>query len=219
MRKPNSLELKAFFILSILAPLGILISLRLTGILKEPPTPETITVETVSWNMGRPSDFRHIDELVNNSYTDDVTSLNLVIYVVSYYENDQTWAGFDVLLSMVLVNISVSEGFVELLFVNFTELDKHAALDIHEDMDNIEVVNFEVAKIVDWNWVFGRNAYIETTSINRPKNAYLKFPLGWMFKDPNNTNHKLTITLEATLFNGITYQKIKVPIQMEVSQS
>lgn len=218
MKKLNGLKLKALCILSIVAPVGILISLRLTGVLREPPTLETLTVETVSWNMNRPSNFGHIDEVVNNSYTESVVSINLGVQVFSYYENDAMWAGFDVVMSRVLVNMSVSDGFVDSLIVGFTELDEHAALDIHGDMDHIEAVNLEVAKIADWDWVFGRNAYIKATSVNQPKNIYLQFLFAWMFKDPNNTTHQLTITLEATLFNGTTYQKVKIPIQMDVFQ-
>lgn len=203
-------------LLSIIIPVSLLAAFRVTGVLPEPPNRETITVEAVSWNMSRPSDFKRVEELVNNSYTDSGVSVNLFVHVFEYYENNQGWAGFDVVWSKVLVNISVNDGFVESLIVNFTELDNHAALDIHDDMDRIEVVNLKIAKIVDWDWVFGRNAYIKVMSTDHPENAYLEFLFAWMFKDPNDTSHELSIALEAILFNGATYQKTKVPIQMEI---
>ncbi len=219
MIKLSSRELKALFILSIVSPIGILISLRLTGVLIEPSTPEITSVEVVAWSMNRPLNYTRIDELANNSYNDRAVSLNLGVHAYEYFENSQGWAGFDVVMSMVLVNISVGDEFVESMIVNFTELDKHAALDIHDDMDRIEAVNLEVARIVDWDWVFGRDAYIKAISVDHPKNASLEFLFAWMFKDPNDTSHQLSIALEATLFNGATYQKIKVPIQMEVFRS
>jgi hypothetical protein len=186
----------------------------LSGVLSEPPEQETIAVEAVSWNMSRPSDFKRVEELVNNSYTDSGVSVNLFVHVFEYYENNQGWAGFDVVWSKVLVNISVNDGFVESLIVNFTELDNHAALDIHDDIDRIEVVNLEIAKIVDWDWVFGRNAYIKTMSTNHSENAYLEFLFAWMFRDEHNVDHQLAVTLGATIFNGTSYQRIEMPIQM-----
>ena len=186
----------------------------LAGVLPEPPERETIAVEAVSWNMSRPSDYKPVEELVNNSYTDSGVSANLAVQVFEYYENHQGWAGFDVVWSMVLVNISVNDGFVESLIVDFTELDNDAALDIHDDMDRIEVVNLEIEKIVDWDWVFGRNAYIKTMSTNHSENAYLEFLFAWMFKDQHNVDHQLAVTLGATIFNGTAYQRIEMPIQM-----
>jgi hypothetical protein len=203
-------------LLSIIIPVSLLAAFRVTGVLPGPPNRETVAVEAVSWNMSRLYDYKRLDELVNNSYITSVVSINLTVHVVNYYENDPVRFGLDNVDSIVLVNMSVREGFVESLFVNFAELDNHAALDIHQDMDHIDLVNLEVAKIVDWNEAFGRNASFKATSINQPANAYLRFPLGWMFRDHNDTNHQLTITLEATLFNGATYQKIRIPIQMGV---
>ena len=201
-------------LLSIIIPVSLLAAFRVTGVLPGPPNRETLAVEAVSWNMSRLYDYKRLDELVNNSYTTSVVSINLTVHVVNYYENDPVEFGLDNVDSMVLINMSVREGFVESLFVNFTELDNHAALDIHQDMDNIDLVNLEVAEIVDWNGAFGRNTYFKAMSINQPANAYLRFPFGWIFRDHNNANHQLTTTLEATLFNGTTYQKIKIPIQM-----
>jgi len=40
--------------LSIMVPIGLLATFRLTGVLQESPKPETITVESVDWNMSRP---------------------------------------------------------------------------------------------------------------------------------------------------------------------
>ncbi len=206
-------------LLSITLPMSLLAGLRLTGILEEPPTPEVVVVKPASWSTDRPTDFKDIDELVNNSYADDLVSIDYVVHVLSYYENDAMWGGFDVVMSMVLVNMSISEGYVESLFVDFAELDEYAALDIHDDMDHIEVVNLEVAEIADWDWVFGRNAYIRTKRTNQPKNVYLQFLFAWLFRDHNDASHKITATLKAAYLSGTTYWEVRIPIKMEVSQS
>jgi hypothetical protein len=83
-------------------------------------------------------------------------------------------------------------------------------------MDHTVVVNLEAVEIDDWNWAFGNNAYVKATGASQPKNAYLEFFFWWMFNDPNNADHRLTITLEATLHNGTAYQNRMVPVQLEV---
>lgn len=206
-------------LLSIILPVGLLTGLRLTGMLRGPSTPEVLTVDTVGWSMSRPSDSRYVIDVVNNSYVDSVVSIDYVVEVFDYYENDGQWAGFDVVPSVVRVNMSVDEGFVESVIVNFTQLDGDAALDINGDTDHIQAVNLDVARIDDWDWVFGKNAYIKATGINKPGNTYLQFQFAWMFKDPNSSSHRLTITLEATYVNGNTYHTVRIPVQLDVFES
>lgn len=205
--------------LSIVLPVSLFAALRLAGVFSEPATPEILAAEIVDWSMSRPYRYEAISGLVNNSYTDNGASVDVVVHVRYYYENDPVLFGLDNVYSDMLVNVSVNEGFVESLFVNFTKLDEHAALDVSEDMDTMQMVNVEVSKISDWNLVFGRDAYIRATSVNHPKNASLRLIFAWIFNDPDNADHLLAVTLEATVFNGGKYQRIQVPIQMQVSQS
>ena len=89
MRMPFSSKWASLALLSIIVPVSLLATFRLTGVLPEPPKPETITVETVSWNMSRPSDFTTVDERVENVYADDVALVRLGIFIGGYYETIQ----------------------------------------------------------------------------------------------------------------------------------
>jgi hypothetical protein len=218
-------KLSSIATLSILLPLTLLAGFRLTGLLHGPaPSPETIMVEPVRWNMTRPPGtlYYKIVEWIGNSYVGDGLSVSLSIYLTEYFENDPSFAGLDVVGLRVFVNVSFLDGFVESMIVNFTSLDKHAALDLDEARgsdglwDHIDMVNLEVVQIDDWDRVFGKNAYIKAVSVNQPKDTYLQFRSWWLFRDPNNTNHKLTVTLETILNKGDARPKIQVPIQLEV---
>jgi hypothetical protein len=63
-------------LLSIMIPVGLLATFRLTGVLEEPPTPEIITTETVKWSMQRPAEtIFEIGETIENSYADNDTQI------------------------------------------------------------------------------------------------------------------------------------------------
>jgi hypothetical protein len=82
-------KMASLTLLSIMLPISLLATFRLTGVIQEPPTPQIITVETVSWNMSRPSNYIILDVLGRNHYSDDIVSVNFSINIVTYHENEE----------------------------------------------------------------------------------------------------------------------------------
>lgn len=202
--------------MAVVLPVSLLVTFRLTGILPELPL-ETITVDAVGWNMSRPSDLSLVNETVKNFCADGSASVSLDVLSYTYYENAGFWLGFDVVRAMVSVNASVEEGFIESLAVSFLEVDGHAALDIDQNYDRIELVNLEVASIRDWSGLyFGGNAFFKAVSIgnrNMPTQNFFSHGCS-MIK--NDVNRQITLTLVATYYNGIARQEVTIPIQLKV---
>ena len=196
--------------------MSLLVAFRLTGVLRE-PTQETITVETVNWNMTRPTDPIHVvDERVKNLYTDGIVLVGLEARINLYLENSEFWAGFDVIEWSISVNASLAEGSVESLIVSFTGVDEYASLDISEDPDHFKLVDVKVVDIEDWEWTLGKDSYLKAVSANQPKHIYLQFRTAWMFVDQNDKNHNISIILELTYFTGTINRRVVMPIELGV---
>lgn len=206
----------SFILLSIVAPLSLLVTFRFVGVLREPQTPETVTVEAVDWNIGRSSHFINIDEWVKNSYSDGVASVGLGVHISSYLENSSTFDYTDVLWFRITITANTTDGFIHSIIINFVEVDEYAAIDINRDYDHIELTNLKVVSIVDWYGTLGKDSYIRANAINQPRYAYLRNMVAWMFIDQNNVDHKVDVILEFTYFDGVTYQRVIMPIQLEV---
>lgn len=68
LRKLNFTEMKIFFVLSMIVPLGLLTTFRFAGVLPEPPTLVTIAAEPVSWQIDRPKRGIIVDDLVEKVF-------------------------------------------------------------------------------------------------------------------------------------------------------
>ena len=218
MRMPTFPKWSSLALLSVIVPVSLLVTFRLTGVLPEPPTPETITVETVSWNMSRPADIVTIDEWVKNSYLDEIVSASLSVHVAGYREN---WPilpsdGDDDIIDLgIVADVNVSDGFVRSLVVRFPKTDSHTTLYIERHPETIRLDNLKLERIRD-PATERREAYLETTGLNQPKNCSLEILSFWVLQDRNNLNHWITVTFEATYYNGTTWKKIEIPIQLGV---
>jgi hypothetical protein len=192
----------------------LLATFRLTGILQEPLTPETITVEAVTWNMSRPKFTIPIGEQVINSYNDSVISAFLNIDIGAYYEDHPLlWGLYDGIDANSIVTINVTRGFVHSIFMKFSQIDENATLEIIEDPHAIELNNIGLKAIRD-----GRIAYIEAYGMNQPR--YCKLGMRcvlWLFLDESRImDHSITISLEVIYFDGTIYRKVILPIILEV---
>jgi hypothetical protein len=213
----NTRKFATMTLLSIILPVSLLISFRMSGITPEPQTPETTTVEAVTWNMSRPADYAGLGEEVNNLYEDGFISINFTVKICSYYENDPSFDRLDRLTLILSLDAWVSEGFIHSAIVKFSKVDTYSATDISQNNYHLTFVNLKLQRIVDWRLKMGNEAYLYATATNQPKNAYLQFAVHWLFADQNNVNHEVNITSECTLFNGIQYRKIIIPIYLMVA--
>ena len=217
-RKSSSLVL-----LSIIAPISILVGFRLSGVLQgQPLTFDTITMDTVEWNFTRPEDpdygSKHIPiaEWITNSYNDFVSAVKFSIFASSYYEEDLTFG--DYFEFKMVFSANLSKGFIYKLQIKFSPVDDNAYLNIIEEFDDefwVETHNLSIPTVGD---SFDTNEpYIDAMAPNRPNNCYLKMFVFWEFFDENNINHISTVLAEITLYNGSKYLKIQIPITLRVA--
>lgn len=208
-------------LMSVIVPISLLATFRLTGILPEPPTPETINVETVPWNMSRPVnvDIITIDKWTKNSYTDNIAFIELSIQFVGYWENKPGWwpsdGDDDAIYLRIVATANVSEGFIYSMIIKFPEVDADAVLYIDQNKGFRELINLKEG-LISWSSKYKKGAYFEALAFNQPKDALLSIMAYWVLQDQNNIDHWLTVTLETTLFNGTAYQKMIMPMRLGV---
>jgi hypothetical protein len=172
--------------------------------------------DTVYWNMSRPQEtveFYMVN--ISNPFKDAVLSVNYTIVQGEYLENHPGIDGLDGLWSVILVNATVNEGFLEMIAINFSDIDAHAALDIPLDYtDFVKLVNLKVSYL-DHNH-FGKNSYIKAESIGQPSDVYFHLTTFWFFIDQNNQDHWMNATLELIYHTNATRFRVIIPIKLGV---
>jgi len=200
-------------LLSIIAPMSLLVAFRLTGVLREPPTPETIKVESVGWEMERPQNYINIKDTVKNTYGTDVALITASIIIHDYHENglrDPYW-GRDGIGFTVNVNATAIKGLIASIVVKFLLSDVNTTIYVNPTFASYH--NVTVTRIKGIGASAGVT-YIEAKVSGLP--CSLRMPVEWVFDDQNLENHQLGVNVEVTYSNGETYQKIVVPIVLKV---
>jgi hypothetical protein len=200
-------------LLSIMLPISLLATFRITGIIPEPPTPITITLETVNWKIERPSSDVRFNKDVRNVYLDNNVSVSVIF---TEYLDNYDWNGLDFLTLMVHFKGSFSS-----VLAKFQPIDTESALDIDEEIlqnpprHPKAVVNMTLLGIKGVGTV-DTEAYVKAKANGSPSS--LTILALWVFYDviENNKDHTLKMTFEVTYFNGTAYRKIIAPATLEV---
>lgn len=219
MKRLNNREWLSVALLTVIIPVGSLTAFRLTGTLKEPPKQETIMIEAVSWNMSRPTRTITVDEWTRNSYADSRASLGFGVNVVGYNERvpgEGPPYDSDFLALRIHATVNVSEGFIFSVVARFSRSDIQADVLFEQTSSFMELHNLEIQRIRDLG-AYNREVFFETTATNQPKDSLLSVIAYWMFLDENDTNHWITVNLEATYFSGTAYRKVILPILLGVT--
>lgn len=209
MRKLNGRHLKAL-ILSVVLPISLFISFRLTGILQETIT-ETITLETIRWEFKRPNQSVILNETLKSPYSNGEISTIMTVRIWKY--------DVDGLFLDDLVTITVSTNLTTIMPKSFVEnvyivlqTDYQSPVGwIHTDFrfENLSLIDVE-----EWGWR-GTKAYVNLKGMNHPKGAYFSgLPL-YRLKTPNNQTHQLEVIFELTYYNGTAYKEVIQPFQLK----
>jgi len=214
MRKLNGRELKAFFILSIVASIGILISLRLTGILQEPTTiSETLTLETIKWEFQRPSQTITLGNELDSSYTGNEISANIHVLMGTYGADDPAF-NYDFVIVEVTTNLTVTnlDSFIEGVYVVIHK-DNQSTISWMETK-----LRFENLSLIKLTQGYRQNtqAYIRLTGVNQSRSVYVSATVFWSILTPNNQTHLMEVSFELTYYNGTAYKKIVQPFQLKM---
>jgi len=215
--------MKALFVLSIVVPVGLLTTFRLTGILKEPMTiTQTITVDTVSWNMSRPAisprQIITVGKVVTNFCSDETISINSRILIAGYFEDRLSWPSDgddDVLEIVVNVDTNTSKGYIHSVAVRFSICDASSVLLIEHHPEATFSRNLKMHLVYD-RATNEHQAYVNAVSANQPSAASVSVFTFLVFFDKNNLNHEMVATSEIIYFDGATIRKIIIPIQLGV---
>lgn len=214
MRKLNGRELKALFALSIVVPVGLLATLRITGILQEPPALETITAEPVSWEMDRPrKTVEFVDERIENALSNDEASVGIGVQIHGYRDDtlSDPYEGRDGIRFSVYVNATLKPGFTSSFEIRFYPIDSEAFVDVTPEFQVRHNVTVMRMKHIGTNT---KEAYISATTTN--SSSYLRVQPYWVFQDQNIKGHQLKVVLEFTYRNTSIYRKIMLPILLEM---
>lgn len=219
-------------LLAVVLPMSLLATFRLTGVLPEPSV-EAITVEPVSWQMDRPrldpDDTLHIDETIENGYSDNYTSIEIGIHLY-YYKEDWNEIPFgkhrDGMSFKLNITTAVAEGFNSSFVVRFHAVDAYSTIYIERQFGNVSgqylaTYNATIIELravskewMDGGWYNVGEAYVKAESTS--SHCGLTGQIHWVFDDQNVEDHHLEATLEFTHFNQTTSQKILVPIILEM---
>ena len=202
-------------LLSVVLPIGLLITFRLTGILPEPQKPETVQMDPVTWEMKRPSvSVLNIGERVEDAYANGEVAVGIGVNVAWYVENPEPsvgpFFGRDGLFLLVYVNVSVLQGSGVSLSVRYLP-DENTTIYIETNsmiQSNVSVTN------VKWFGIKESEAYCRAKILNSP--SYMNTQANWVFNDPNNEDHQLNLVLEITYLNRTTYKTIVLPVILQM---
>jgi len=216
MKKLNGREIKAFFVLSIMVPVGLLTTLRLSGILKGPTViAETMTLEAIEWEFQRPncSTFLSVDifDVVEAFYSDNVLGANQKVHIWDYVNRP-----IELVPSTMTVVLEVNStmtdqnGFIESVDVVLHK-DQLCRVDwIHT---SFRYENLSLVECME-GYMWKTEAYIKLTSTKHSNSIYLSARITWSFSTPSNQTHQLNVFSELTYYNGTAYKKIIQPFQL-----
>ncbi len=214
MRSPNGREMKALFILSIIVPVSLLVTLRLTGILQEPITiSETITLETIEWEFQRPSQTVTLDDELKSSYSSDEISVAMRVLMGKYSDDDPAF-NYDYVTIGVTANLTVTNlnSFVEGVYVVIRKDSQSTVnwMDTELHFENLSLAE----RVGGYSW--NTHAYIKLTGVNHSSSVYLSAAFFWSLLTSNNQTHQMELAFELTYFNGTAYKKVIQPFQLKI---
>ncbi len=231
-------KMASLTLLSIVLPISLLASFRMTGILKE-PIGETFQKYPVVWSHERPSTSVNIQEKIRTAHQNDQLSVELGIYIVDYCENNP-WRPFDYKDGMRIkatINIAGIRRSSASFIVRFYQIDANSAVYVDRPSliaYNASVLDIEAfgssgseaivaSKASDsssdttfesyWIWRVREDWMLSSNSLSG-----LDIQAYWVFNEANLEDHQLMVSLEVTYPDGAAYSKIILPALLEIGE-
>lgn len=211
---------KVVLLLSVIAPMGLLATFRLAGILKEPLTiSENKTLDAVSWSVERPAASIHIGDLLRHFYDGDV-SVNYAVFIDDYLGVSWDYGGSDVINMQINVTASIGKGFIYSANITFWENYKSSFVNFFEDIAwpkyYAYVENLSIISRKDWLIEPGLKAFVELAGLNNPKSVSFSCFVDWVLRSPQNYTHQLEVRFELVYFNGTAYKRLTQPCMLKI---
>lgn len=223
---------KAFLLLSVVVPVGLIVTFIFTGLGGRPATiAETVTLEPAGWAFEKPSFTTDLplwfenpaEARVQSTYVDRSVSITYVLNLWSYlsaYRFDNSPAFF----FNATLALSVGEGFVDTARLVFLDSYEASQVILTEAQNYARFDNLTIG-----NWACGRvgrdqllnstlKAFIEAAMTNGTKQASLHLQaVDWLLEAPRNVSQELETAAEVIYFNGTDYVKVVLPLFLKLS--
>ncbi|MEM3697933.1 MAG: hypothetical protein QXQ94_10660 [Candidatus Bathyarchaeia archaeon] len=202
---------KTAFLLSIIVPLSLLTTFKLTGIIKEPITiAETKELPIKEWSFPRPtSSFYYIDDLLSNTYSDAECLSSFSLTIGTYSNDDVAYNYADIISLIIKINVAVfgKNARIENIYFNVKNDSEKSKVDwllTEFDLENLSKTSFG----------FGKTAHISLAGTNNPSWCYFKGSFEWELFTQNNKTHQREITCEIVYYNGSVYKNLIQPFRL-----
>lgn len=198
--------------LSVLVPVGLLTSLRLTGLLGaggEPAVAQTITLDSINWELERPYGPIEIREKIPSSYDNDVAIRQAI--EVFLFESNSLYGGSDTVHLDINVTVSENRGYIRDVRLVFHENYENALINIIYQPVWMKLGNLTQTALNQW-----RSAFINFTAQDRPHGASAWIPVDWVLQSPSNQTHQLDIVSEIVFFNGTVFKRVIQPFHLKL---
>lgn len=222
LAKLNPRGIKALFFLSIVAPVGILTSLRLAGVLRQPITvSQTVTLETITWEFQRPYPNQYtliIDKLDSKC---DVDGLSVVLSLAvsdytngsMYWEPPGDWIRFRIVINASTVDPNGFVTGVNITFRNDSRPSHVILLRTHLESANLSLSNIREEREPQAY----TKAYVELSNPNHRNRIYFSEVGEWFLLDTSSDlTHQMEVACGIIYFNGTAYKEIVQPFQLNV---
>ncbi|MEM2118128.1 MAG: hypothetical protein QW386_03810 [Candidatus Bathyarchaeia archaeon] len=214
MQIPDVKTWKTAVLLSIIVPISLLTSFKLTGLIAEPQTiTETTTLKPVYWEFPRINgtiDVRINDVLQATHVSDELSAmLHLKITEYSPYHG-----GFTETLAMftnVTLSVTNFKAFIESVRITFYEDSEPSAVDWFEQ--KFECSNLHILGVKE-SWKTPEKAFVNLSSINRSGNAYFFGVFLWNLFSSRDYTHFMEVNFEITYYNGTVFKRLVQPFQL-----
>jgi len=209
---PNFKSWKTAFLLSIIVPVSLLATFKLTGIIKEPLAPETIQLSPVRWEFPRPDGDVHIGDTPNTSYADAECLMTFITTIGVYMKNNPAYDGNDVLTAKIEINATVmgQNAYIENVYVVVQNDNEKSLIDWVFGYISMESLSLK-------SYSYGKTAHISLASINYSKECYFSATLQWSLLTPNSQTHQRELICEITYYNGSAYKKLIQPFDLKLT--
>ena len=212
MEIPNLKTWRTAFLLSIIVPVGLLVTFRLTGIMKGPLTiAETATLKALEWEFTRPSPdkFVVINKSLNSNYASSDIALKQRVLIAEYAPRfmDDPFLDLAVETNSTVIN---RNGFIECIYIAFKDFKPCEIILLRTMLNplNLTIVGIEYG---------GTDCYIDLTCMNHARQAYFSIDLfHWFLRTTSTQNNYGRIIIETIYYNGTTYKKLIQPFELKV---
>lgn len=210
--------MKALLVLSIVLPVGLLATLRMTGVLSDSvQISETITLKAVRWEFQRPAsaEFKVVE--INRELVAACTNASLKISLsLSLYEYVHSVSGDDYLLMGLAGNATLAgpNGFLKGVDVAFGKDLRPSTIDWQETHLDLKNLFLESSSDGLTNGETYSKAFLQLTGVNHPNEVYFSGKVAWFLLTQATENHEIELTCEITYSDGSAHRKLTQPFQL-----